>query len=173
MVFALLRGVANVAMFFAILGGLIWAAFFGRLEHLRVSEDPGFAQEFFQGYLPFDSVLESRKWHPTNSFTWDCTYAIVELSEFAPDDPPFWRDREEGWQYRFGGSWQATPIAPLGSSTRDAIGFCAQYWPLELNERLKRATSEPGGWAIRGPVGETVYIYSVPERIAARIRFGD
>ena len=33
--------------------------------------------------------------------------------------------------------------------------------------------ADPGSHYIIGSVGETVHIYSAPQRIAARIRFGD
>jgi hypothetical protein len=68
---------------------------------------------------------------------------------------------------------QPTPAAPLGESTRDALSFCARDWDQEFGERLAAAISSANSWYIRDPVGETVFVYSLPQRIAARVRFGD
>ncbi|WP_212702993.1 hypothetical protein [Thalassovita aquimarina] len=56
---------------------------------------------------------------------------------------------------------------------RRALRFCSQYFDDATNDRLFRALAEPGSWYVRGPVGEILYIYSLPQNIAARIRFGD
>ncbi len=72
-----------------------------------------------------------------------------------------------------GGNWTPTPLAEPGETTRDALGFCSRYWPEDVVKRVTRAAEQPGGWAIRGPVGETVFLYAPQQGLAARIRYGD
>ncbi|PID37470.1 MAG: hypothetical protein CR993_00215 [Rhodobacterales bacterium] len=88
----------------------------------------------------------------------------------APKIPPSATNR--GWFLRFGGDWQPTPAPPLSGTTRDALAFCAQYWP-EIGTKLVWALNEPGNWVIRGLAGETLFVYSTQHKLAARIRYGD
>ncbi len=135
------------------------------------NSDPKYASEVFYGNLPYKEVLESRKYHPFGQLNWDCTFAIVLLSEAAPQKPPTFQ--AGNWRYKFGGRWEATPIAELNENTRNATDFCGQYFSEATNDKIKRTLKEPGSWYIRSPVGETVFIYSYKEKLAARIRFGD
>lgn len=77
-------------------------------------------------------------------------------------------------RYRFGGDWKETPEPDPVDNTRTALSFCSQYFDDVTNTRLSRALAEPGSWYQRGSVvDEILYIYSLPQNIAARIRFGD
>lgn len=134
---------------------------------------PGYAQRVFAGLLPFDAVLAERERHPWWELDWDCTYAVVGLTDGALPAPPS-RPREEvPWWLAFGGGWEATPMPPVGDTTRDALAFCGRYWDDDVNLRLAAATAQAGSWYVRDDVGETVFVYSLPQRLAARVRFGD
>ncbi len=61
----------------------------------------------------------------------------------------------------------------MSDTTRDAIETCARNWAPDTVKRITAALTEPGSFVIRDAVGETVFIYSKPQRIAARIRYGD
>lgn len=165
---------ANVALTLAIFYLVGWWIFVGYMDRLRSIEDPPYATELFGNILPVSEVLASRKWHARDSEPWDCTYAIVRLTGDLPDKPPTrdW-DNTLGWRYAYGGNWQASPAAPLGNNTRDALGFCTKYWSLEVLEELKTALYSSGAWFDRDRVGETLFLYAPKQRLAARIRFGD
>lgn len=85
--------------------------------------------------------------------------------------PPTWSDATKGWQYRFGGDWNATREPELHETIRRAFLFCSRYFDEETDARLRQALSTQGRWCLRGPVGETLHISSLPQHIAARIRF--
>jgi len=140
---------------------------------LRLGTDPGFARAYFTDLVPYERVLASRKWHRVGAQAWDCTYAVVDLAETAPDRPGSRTETAKGWQFRWGGAWQPTPAAALGDTTRDALGYCGQYFSDDLNARLLAAISAPGSWYSRDRVGETLHLYSRPQGLAARIRYGD
>ncbi|MCG7494825.1 hypothetical protein [Thalassobius sp. Cn5-15] len=150
-----------------------------KVRYNHAADSPAYAEAVFERLLPFDRVLASRAYHLIDDDwpNWDCTFAIVELAADAPEAPPSRVMAEDGlnlgWRYVFGGSWEATPKTPLSPNTRDALGFCVQYFEAEVSQRLRSAMREPGSWYVLGPVGETLFIYSLPQRIAARIRFGD
>lgn len=150
-----------------VVGGVIYPAY------QRFADDPKYAEDVFTGILRYNRVYETRRWHRAGANWWDCTYAIVEIPKTASMDPPTKGYEGRPWFLRFGGDWQPTPLAPLGSTTRDALGFCAKYWPEPLVEHLTKATTEPGHYAVRDQVGETISIYAPKLGIAARIRFGD
>ncbi len=139
----------------------------------RSMDDPGYAERIFADVLAHDRVLASRRWHRFGAKAWDCTYAIVEIPKTAPPDPPTKGYDGRPWFLRYGGEWQPTPLPPLGSTTRDALSFCARYWEEALADRLQAALAEPGHWAARDQVGETVSIYAPKLGVAARVRFGD
>ena len=159
-----------------ILIGLVMLAFVTffviRPEVLRLRDDPRHAASVFDGVVPYEAVLETRCWHRRGVEHWDCSFAIVELSDDAPPDPPEPTEGREWYRY-YGGDWQPTPAAPLGDTTRDALDFCGQYWSETLNSALDSAMTQPGSWYARDRVGETLHLYSAPQRIAARIRYGD
>lgn len=159
----------------AILGAAGWAA-----DPLPVGfwpepapPEPSYAERVFAGILPFERVLADREWHPWGSFNWDCTWAVVDLSPDATLAPPV-RGRDGGWRLAFGDNgWLPTPLPPPRETTRDALEACARYWDPAIVLRLSSALEAPGSWASRDGVGENLHVYSVPEGIAARIRYGD
>ncbi|WP_317960112.1 hypothetical protein [Phaeobacter inhibens] len=165
---------ANVGLTLAFFVFIGWWIFIGHMDKLRREEDPLYAIELFDGLLPVEKVLETRKWHAKGAEPWDCTYAIVRLKDVLPAEPPTrsWRN-ERGWQYRFGGDWQRTPAAPLGPNTRNAIQFCSKYWKDELVAEMQAVLHSDDAWYSQGRVGETLFIYAPQGRLAARIRFGD
>ncbi len=174
MIWGLLRGLANVFLTLAFFAFCGWWLFIGYMDRLRRIEDPVYAMEYFEGILPVAEILESRKWHAKNAEPWDCTYAIARLTSEAPEHPPLRPYRNElGWQYEFGGDWAVTPAPELRDTTRNAVAFCAKYWPRDLAIELHSALAAPGAWFVRDAVGETLFIYAPKQRLAARIRFGD
>ena len=160
---------ATMAFFMCFLGWYL----FGWPAGFRRAEDPGFAADLFSGHLPVQQVLASRKWHVKGGQPWDCTYAIVRLDDGLPEEPLSWRDKEKGWQFRFGGNWLATPAAELSDNTRNALEYCGKYWPQSLAEELSETIGQPGSWYVRDPSGETFFLYSQERRLAARVRYGD
>ncbi len=173
-VWAVLRGMANVALTLAFFYLVGWWIFVGYMDRLRSIEDPLYATELFGSFMPVSDVLASRKWHARDSEPWDCTYAIVTLAGEQPHNPPTReRDNALGWMYTYGGNWQASPAAPLGENHRDALDFCSKYWSPELLDTLKTALYSSGAWFARDRVGETLFLYAPKQRLAARIRFGD
>jgi len=122
--------------------------------------------------LPYDSVLASRRWHPLRDGGggWDCTFAVVHLPEVAPLVPPVLPASRQ-WYLKWGPrDWVATPGWAPCDNCRDAVAMCSGDLDADTAARLARALSEPGSWAQSDGAGETVSIYSAPERIAARIR---
>lgn len=172
--FDLFKGLANVAMTLAFFYFCGWWLFVGWPAHTRATEDPVYAADLFEGLVLVEKILETRKYHGRDAEPWDCTYAIARLTEDAPLTPPTRAyDNPLGWQYEFGGDWLPTPAAPLRDTTRNAVAFCAQYWPVALGREIETALAGPGAWYSRDAVGETVYLYAPKQRLAARIRFGD
>lgn len=172
LVFKLLRMLAPVAGIFAVLG-IGWDQV--RDAHNEAADDPAYAVELFAAVAPITEVLASRKFThwDENWPNWDCTFAIARLAEGAPEAPPTVRGEDVRWQYRFGGDWQATPVSEPESDTRDAVAFCSRYWPEALVAQMQKVLSEPGHWVVRDRIGETVFVYSASERLAARVRYGD
>lgn len=170
----MIKGIANVALTLAFFYGCGWWLFVGHMDHLRRTEDPGYAAELFAGLAPVDEILASRKYHQKGSEPWDCTYAIARLGPDAPVIPPTraW-DNELGWQYAFGGEWKGTPALPLARNARDAFGFCEKYWSKPLAKELDKAMANAGAWYSRSGSSELVFLYAPEQRLAARVRFGD
>lgn len=163
-------GVLAVALFLfvgvpVLLVGLLFAAvpFQNRVHASQVFAD-----------VPYESVLASRRWHPwAGRDGWDCTFAVVRLPEKAPAAPPT-PPRAREWYLEWGqGNWVATPGWAPCDNCRDAVAMCSQDFEQDITAQLLSALSAPGSWAQSDGVGETVSIYSAPQRIAARIRFGD
>ena len=164
----LLRIIAGVSLF-AILILALLALFRSGFER----ENRSYADELFGPILPYGEVLESRRWHRLGERAWACTYAIVALTDAAPAEPPQTLP-DTHWQYVFGPDpWLPTPTATLGDTTRDALGHCATEWSTPTAEKILLAAREPESFYQRDSVGETVFLYSIPQGIAARIRFGD
>ncbi len=169
----LLKGMAIVLLTVAFFFFCGWLLLVANLEWLRRTEDPTYATDLFAGHLSVAKVLATRKWHRRGGEPWDCSYAIVDLADGAPNVPPSWSNSDNGWKYKFGGDWKETPEPESHDNMRRALRFCSQYFDDATNDRLFRALAEPGSWYVRGPVGEILYIYSLPQNIAARIRVGD
>ena len=147
---------------------VVWFVLIAPVQNAR------FARALFSPILSDFDVLASRRWHPIASFgDWACTYAVVEIPDDAPDVPPRYSGPKSSWQFGFGGEWQNTPFSPLSDTTRDALGACRTRFDRDVAERLERAWNEVGSLAILGSAGETIFIYSKPQRIAARIRYGE
>ncbi|PTX56277.1 hypothetical protein C8N43_0932 [Litoreibacter ponti] len=149
--------------------------FYGCHAKRALVDNPAYASEVFAPVFPAFEVLESRRWHRLGGEAWDCTYAIVAPPADMPEHPPAHARKDTPpWYLRWGdGAWQATPMADPPDGTRDAITGCMPYWSDEVAQRIEAAITREGSHVIIGPVGETVYVYSKPQRIAARIRFGD
>ena len=135
-------------------------------------EIPRYADEFFDGVVPYDEVLASRRWVLSGE-PFDCTFAIVRLAPEAPETPETAIRPGLGWQYYWGGDWAPSPGDYPGENNRDALDACAGNWDAGLQADLLRAVTEPGHWFARDGVGENLYIYSKPLRLAAHIRYGD
>lgn len=151
-----------------------WKSF--KSSHNAKADRPEYALEVFTPLLLVGGVLASREYHPigANFPYWDCTYAVIELGADPPQIPPSATfDDGINWRFRFGGTWHETPAPALRETTRSALDFCSQYFTDEVTKRLQRALANPGSWYMRDHVGENLHIYSLPQNIAARIRFGD
>jgi hypothetical protein len=172
-VFALMRGGANVALTFAFFYGVWWYLFTWMPEKARQTYDPIYARDVFAGRFPVAEVLATRRYHVRDAELWDCTYAIVRLGPDAPERPPTWQDMEIAWDLRFGGEWIETPAAELPVNYHDKIDLCAKYWPPALFTELKDTLYSPGAWFVSRQYSDTLHLYSKQRQIAARIRFGD
>lgn len=169
LLFNLLKTLALLASVFLLIKLLL-----GYYADQREAEavDPIYAVEVFSPLFPIRKVIASRKFHHPDGEPWDCTYAIVELAANAPERPPTSPENTH-WYLEFGGNWQETPEPPLRETIRRALSFCSKYFEPEVSEVLSRALALKGSWYDRDSVGETLFIYSKPHQIAARIRYGD
>lgn len=183
----LLKGKANVLLTLAfflfcgwwlVVGG--WWLFIGRPEQTREREDPIYASQLFEGLLPVEEVIASRRYHPRGAEAWDCTNAIVRLTNDTPETPPSRVNKSHlgsvdlvPWDFLFGGAWDRTPAPASGPNTRDALDLCSKYWPVPVGHELKSVLYGAGGWFYRDQVGETLFVYARKQRLAARVRFGD
>ena len=132
-----------------------------------------YASDYFS-FMPVEKSLESRKWHFE---TLACTYAVVSITEDAPHEPPA--------QWLENITWSEAPLKfkeSVGShDCRNLICECQQNWQESNYGKLNRALSQPGSYyyltgqtAPYDRIGQAVlFIYSKPERIAARVRYGD
>lgn len=167
-----LRKILYFFVFAAILIGLLNLGFKAVLEY----QDRHFAQKEFS-VVPYERVLESRKWLKGGLGTIGCTYAIVSLGVAPPTEPPSqWIDSS---------FWHQTPLRfkekGKEGQCRNIICECESDWSPATYQLLTSALSEPGsfyylGW--RQPPHDTLYqekivVYSPAERVAAIVRFGD
>ncbi len=139
-------------------------------------QDRHFAAKKFS-FMPYEGVLESRKWLKGGLGTFGCTYAIISLGDASPTNPPSqWIDSS---------FWHQTPLrfkekGKVGQC-RNIICECESDWSPATYQLLTRALSESGsfyylGW--RKPPHDTLYqeqiiVYSPVERVAAIVTFGD
>lgn len=69
-----------------------------------------YAAKVFDGVVPYDTILASLGLLSAG-LAWDCTYAVVDLADDAPEQPPTrGRDKAEWW-LALDGEWQPTPAA--------------------------------------------------------------
>lgn len=143
--------------------------------HNKWADSPIYAEQVFGELVPVSRVLASRRYHHWGPDwpNWDCTFAVVELAEDAPELPVTSEQNAENWKLSFGGTWLETPAAAFENDAFDAVDLCEKNWPIEVRSRVALAMSEPGSWYIRNRLGDVVFIYSKFHGLAARIRFGD
>lgn len=139
----------------------------------KAVDDANYAAAVFDGVVAYDRVIASRRWHLEPAEPWDCTFAIVQLSDAAAETPDEPSVDEVAWYLSWGGDWQVTPADHPGWQNRDAIRECAHNWSPEVETKLLMAIAEPGSWYAHDGIGDVVYVYSLKQRIAARIRLGD
>ncbi len=147
---------------------LIYFAFHGVAA---LVSNPRYAEQVFADLVPYDDVLASKKWHGIGDEPRACTYAIVSLRSDAGFDPP--TAEQADWRLVFAGDWKPTPDKSLDDAVRDPATVCRDEWSEETGKRLIHALKAPGSWYWRDGMRETIYIYSQPEHLAARIRWGD
>ncbi len=138
--------------------------------------NPRYASEVFAPHFPNAPTLESRRHHGLMADWIDCTYAIVELPQDAPAAPPdsASSSKNRAWHLQYGGpQWQPTPMP--AQSERAALTFdaCLSYWSRDTAGQVRAAISAKGSFVLTPGIGETVFLYSKPQGIAARIRYGD
>ena len=158
-------GGAGLLLSLAVLG---YFAFYGLAAMVS---NPRYAEQVFAGLLPYDDVLASKKWHAIGDEPRACTYAIVSLPSDAGIDPP--TGKQADWRLVFAGDWKPTPERSIDGAARDPATVCSDEWSEETGQRLIHALEKPGSWYWRDDDRETVYIYSQPEHLAARIRWGE
>jgi hypothetical protein len=131
-------------------------------------QDARHAHAVFSGKVDYEEVLATRRWHaPAEGF--GCSYAVVSLKESAGRLPPgTWLGDEP---------WMPSPVR-IASPTHltypgNAVSVCAAkgHFSPDVADRLQRALIEPGSYYLH--LGESVFLYSAPLRIAAVVRYGD
>ncbi len=133
---------------------------------LIVFQNQTYASKVFANNVAYDKVLASRKWH-TSAF--GCSYAIVSLKEGASHFPP---DTGLGNE-----TWSKTPVRltrPIHhDDTTNPISVCVTKgeFSSDVAARLQTAVREPSSYYIH--LGETLFLYSEPQKIAAVVRYGD
>lgn len=168
-----MRVLANLALFgLLVFCGVKWI-FVWSPERARQREDPIYAQTLFAPIVAEFEVLETRAFHRRGAEPFDCTYAIIRLTGDIPADPPTNRSKDVMWWLRFGGEWRPSPVpVPPCDNCRNALAYCARYWP-DLGRALYQAATQPGAWVAGDRVGETVDIWAPNMQLAAHIRYGD
>ena len=131
-----------------------------------VFQNNTYASKEFANTVVYDKVLASRKWHWQTS---GCSYAVVSLKEGASHSPPdTWLGNE---------TWSKTPVRltrPIHhDDTTNPISICVTEgaFSSEVADRLQTAVRNPGSYCIQ--LGETLLLYSEPQKIAAVVRYGD
>lgn len=180
--FKLFLGVvaALVGLYFA-----IWVALLGYLCVAGIYNtfvaNPRYAARVFDGVVLHSRVIASRQWHPVfRGQGYNCTFAVVELDEAAPSNPPESDNTAKGRSeagrqadFRFAGDWKPTPARGdpwVWTEGMDPY-FCDPYPGDALITRLREAVSLPGGWY--HSESEYLFVYSKPAALAFRFRVGD
>jgi hypothetical protein len=162
-----------VALLFAgLLISLPALAYFGLHIWIAVFSNPNYASEVFDGVVRYAGVLASKKWNSIGDEAEACTYAVVDLGLDPEAEPPR-GEASADWRFVYAGDWLPTPDGTLSADNRNPVGVCKGEWTEETAARVTGALSRPGSWYWRDAEGDAVFIYSVPELIAARIRWGD
>ena len=133
---------------------------------LIVFQNQTYASKVFANNVAYDKVLASRKWHAS---ALGCSYAIVSLKESARHSPPdAWLGDE---------TWSGTPVRltrPIHhDDTTNPISACVttDEFSSVVAARLQSAVREKGSTHIH--LGEALFLYSEPQKIAAFVRYGD
>ena len=140
-----IRGALSLLGIVGVVGLVLWAWAF--LATIRT--DARYAREVFDGVVPYQRVLASRRHHTTifGGEGFGCTYAVVVLADAAPSDPPA-PSRVHDGMWAFGGT--GSRPRTMGSLIRPgtALGGCAR----SLSARSSGLTSprlQPNRWAGR------------------------
>lgn len=141
-------------------------------------DNPRYAAKFFDGLVPFERVLASRRWNTPGTARWDCTFAVVDLAPDTPALPGGRRGDVSGGQFQWGdrgaaSGWLPTPAAALPRLSRDAVATCADRLPPAAAGRIRAALDAPGAFYWRDRTGATVQLYAPGKRMAAHLRYGD
>jgi hypothetical protein len=136
------------------------------LTVLVVMHNKTYASKVFANKVAYDKVLASCGHH------WQilgCTYAIVSLKEGASHSPPVsWLGNE---------SWLKTPVRITRPThhddTTNPILICVEddKFSADVADRLRIAVRDPGSYYIH--LGENLFLYSEPQKLAAVVRYGD
>lgn len=127
-----------------------------------------YAEKQFENKVKYRDVLASRRWLSLGEFL-GCTYAVVSLDDSATDTPPanWMRDA----------NWHPTPVHPpqsthYGKNANPASTCVSQkIFSTSTADRIESAVSEPGSYYLQ--IGETMFLYSRSQKIAAQVRYGD
>jgi hypothetical protein len=151
----------NISIAFVLLCGVTLTA-------VSKFQNATYAENQFENKVNYEDVLASRKWLSLGEF-WGCTYAVVSLDESATEAPPakWLRDAR----------WHPTPVhlpEPMhhGKNTNPASACVSLgVFSTSTADRLESAVREPGSYYLQ--LGETLYLYSRSQKIAAEVRYGD
>ncbi|MES2916921.1 MAG: hypothetical protein V4753_17570 [Pseudomonadota bacterium] len=148
----------------------------------RDHENLVYADSVFSGVVQYERVLASRRWHDfLGSDGYDCTYAVVELADEAPSSPPQMDPKQRNRignpgkraaLQDFSGNWIETSgdfESTFGSSI---LRSCEHRLDSALYEKMVAALHTSGGWT-REQGNDRFWVYSVPTRLAFRLRYGD
>ncbi|MBT8408826.1 MAG: hypothetical protein KJN93_04290 [Alphaproteobacteria bacterium] len=148
------------------------ATSYGRVVFVQFVQDPLYGRAYFKDFVPGATVLAARRYrrgeHPALGETRGCTFAIAELPQDAPKQPPV-QSKPAPPGFESAHVWQTTPL-PGQFPEPDLLTACSHYWKDEISQRLVTARDHPGHFAARGGT-TTLYIYAPAQRIAARIHF--
>jgi len=123
--------------------------------------------------VPYDHVIASHRWHPLGGgHPFDCTYAIVALLPDAQATPPDLPRRS--FPLDWGGTWEATPVSLdrlPGNGETGQRHICERQLSSDTWDRIEAALTTPGSWVSCDY--ETLSLYSAPQGLAMRFRYGD
>ena len=140
--------------------------------------DEAYAAEYFDGLVPFDTVLAGSRDLPAD-VVFDlrspkyCSYAIVALRADAPSDPPKPRFDRRGKAFRWGFLSKTRRLSGHGgaSTFEEAFWYCAQFWSRNAQYVLRKAIDDPTTVFSDGPPPGEFFLYSAQHRVAMRLRY--